>query len=370
MTGRLNTRAPTTGSGLDMDQSGAFCIVCASPPPLTTERLCEVCFRKRNHLSDLPERIQQTRCPTCLKIQIEGRFSRVSEEDLMQQRIIEALRVHPEAQDVEMDLHAESIDERTTRLNLELRGSIQGFVFESLHETLLQTSNGVCLPCTRKAGAYFEATMQLRSAGRRLDEKEIADLRASLDTMLEEIGDEPMFFITNEGPVKGGWDMQVGSKAMARMWAKKLVSAHGGRIKETSSVVGHKDGVDITRLTVLYRKPAYTLGDVIGFSGRMWRVDTWTKDGPILKALDNLERTGTTWRSLEKCTVLSRMQEHYTVEILRRDGSAFDFMDPNDYTMRTIGNPYDLEEEASSVRICLIDGEWQSLPRVRADGVD
>mgnify|MGYP004140932929 FL=1 len=102
----------------------------------------------------------------------------------------------------------------------------------------------------------------------------------------------------------------------------------------------------------------------------MWRVDTWTKDGPTLKALDNLERIGTTWRSLEKCTVLSRMQEHYTVEILRRDGSAFDFMDPNDYSIRTIGNPYDLEEEASSVRICLIDGEWLSLPRVRADGVD
>ena len=287
----------------------------------------------------------------------------------MQQRVVEALRVHPEATDIEMDLHAEPIDDRTTRLNLELKGTIQGFTFESLHETLLQTSNGVCLPCTRKAGAYFEGTMQLRSAGRRLDEGEIADLRASLDTMLEEIGDEPMFFITNEGPVKGGWDMQVGSKAMARMWAKRLVASHGGRIKETSSVVGHKDGVDVTRLTVLYRKPAYALGDVIGFDGRKWRVDTWTKDGPILKALDNLERTGTTWRSLEKCTVLSRMQEHHIVEILRKDESAFDFMDPHDYSMRTVGNPYDMEADATNVRICLIDGAWQSLPRVRVDGV-
>ena len=147
----------------------------------------------------------------------------------MQQRIIEALRVHPEAQDIEMELHAESIDERTTRLNLELKGSIQGFAFESQHETLLQTFNGVCLACTRKAGAYFEATMQLRSAGRRLDDKEIAELRASLDTMLEEIGDEPMFFITNEGPVKGGWDMQVGSKQWhecgRRNWSQHMVDA-------------------------------------------------------------------------------------------------------------------------------------------------
>ena len=369
MTGRLKISGPRNSLRWTMDQSGAFCIVCASPPPITSERLCEECFRARNHLSDLPDRIQQTRCPSCLKIQIEGRFSRVSEEDLMQQRIIEALRVHPEAENIEMDLHSKPIDERTTRLNLELKGTIQGFAFESQHEALLQTSNGVCLACTRKAGAYFEATMQLRSAGRRLDDEEIADLRASLDTMLEEIGDEPMFFITKEGPVKGGWDMQVGSKAMARMWAKRLVSTHGGRIKETSSVVGHKDGVDITRLTVLYRKPAYALGDVIGFSRRMWRVETWSKDGPILKALDNLERTGTTWRSLEKCTVLSRMQEHHVVEILRRDDSAFDFMDPNDYSMRTIGNPYDMEPDASSVRICLIDGEWQALPRVRVDGV-
>ena len=62
------------------------------------------------------------------------------------------------------------------------------------------------------------------------------------------------------------------------------------------------------------------------------------------------------------------MQEHHIVEILRRDDSAFDFMDPVDYSMRTIGNPYDLEDIASTVRICLIDGEWQSLPRVRVDG--
>lgn len=298
---------------------------------------------------------------------IDGRFGRMDHDELMQHRAMEALTVHHEAENLDLELHAEFIDDRTSRLTIDVRGEIQGLDFEDQHEALLQTSNGVCQTCTRKAGAYFEAVMQLRSAGRRLDDNEIKELRESLDDLLNDAHEDPMFFITKEGPVTGGWDLQLGSKAMARMWGRKLVNSHGGQTKETSTTVGHKDGVDITRLTLLYRKPAYGMGDVIRFRKRLWRVDTWQKDGPILLAMDRYERTGATWRDLEKCVVISQKKEHCVVDILRKDDSAVDILDPNDFEVRTLSSAYDISPEDTSVRICLIEGEWVCMPRIRGE---
>ena len=90
---------------------------------------------------------------------------------------------------------------------------------------LLQTSNAVCPACARKAGSYFEATVQLRSAGRRLDDSELKQLRKTLDDMLDNMEPDSMFFVTKEGPVTGGWDLQLGSKAMAKNWGRRLVSS-------------------------------------------------------------------------------------------------------------------------------------------------
>ena len=146
-----------------------------------------------------------------------------------------------------------------------------------------------------------------------------------------------------------------------------IVNTYGGQTKETSTTVGHKDGVDITRLTLLYRKPAYEIGDIIRFRKKLWRIDTWQKDGPILLAMDRFERTGASWRDLEKCVVVSQKKEHYIVEILRKDDSAVEVLDPNDFTVRTLSSAYDIGLNDTKVRICLIEGEWVCIPRIRGE---
>ena len=99
-------------------------------------------------------------------------------------------------------------------------------------------ANGVCLTCTRRAGNYYEATVQLRSTGRKLSEEEFQNLRATLDTVKESLSDDPMFFITNEGPVTGGYDVVMGSKGLARAWGRHLTKEYGGQVVETNSTVG------------------------------------------------------------------------------------------------------------------------------------
>ena len=277
-------------------------------------------------------------------------------------RIRENLILEERAKKVAVDFSVQEIDQRTNRLHVEVTGTIDGYEFHDSHSPLLQTSNAVCTPCTRKDGDYFEATVQLRSAGRKLNEEELSSLRSTLDELLQSMEPNPMFFVSKEGPVTGGWDLQLGSKSLARTWGRKLTRSFGGSVKESSTVVGVNEGVEVTRLTLSYRKPAYSIGDVVRFKKSLWIVDSWQKDGPILRKVDRFERSGATWRDMESSSVESTRAEQSTVQVLNRDSSAAEFMDPNDYKVSTVALPYDDDGEAVELRIGFIDGEWVALP--------
>ncbi len=341
---------------------GAFCITCGAEPPLSSDRLCEGCLRKRTTLSKMPDRIQQNRCAKCEAYEVNGRWSQMGDNDLADLRIRENLVLEDRAGKMDVGFSVEAIDDRTSRLHVEVEGEIEGHQFHDSHSPLLQTSNAVCTACARKAGSYFEATVQLRSAGRKLEAQELADLRATLDDLIDSMEAIPLFFVTKEGPVPGGWDLQLGSKSLARSWGRSLVRAFGGSVKQSSTVVGSNDGIDVSRLTLSYRKPAYALGDVVRHNKGLWVIDSWQKEGPILRRLDRFERSGATWRDMESCSVACSREEQHLVQVMNRDSSAAEVMNPSDFRMSTVALPYDDDGKASELRIGFIDGEWVALP--------
>ncbi len=275
----------------------------------------------------------------------------------------EAIEVLERAVAVGIGIHREEVDERNTRLSVQVTGVIDEVDFEDFHATRIRVSNAVCPTCTRRAGNYFEATVQLRSSGRRLNGDELSRLRRTFDEYLASIDPDPMFFINREGEVTGGYDLVLGSKALARGWTKHLLKRFGGTSKETNSVVGRKDGEDLTRLTISYRKPAFEIGDVIRRSNRYWLVSAWLKDGAVIAAVDRNERSGVTWRDLEKTNVVSRISEQHDVDVLRRDSAAIEFMDPLDWKVKTVALPHDDDGEQTEIRIAFIADGWVALPR-------
>ncbi len=348
--------------GVIVSLGKAFCVVCASEDELTKDRLCIPCFKDRTALSKLPETIQGFRCPKCMMYMQDGRWGHHESDEYHEGLVGETLEVENRAEALGIAIMTEGIDERNTRLSVQVTGLIDGVEFEDIHFSIARISNSVCPTCTRKAGNYFEATVQLRSSGRKLTEDELTSLRGTFDTYLESIDPDPMFFISKEGKVSGGFDVVLGSKSLARGWTKHLLRRFGGTSKETNSVVGRKDGEDLTRLTISYRKPAFNLGDVIRRQDRYWLIFAWQKDGAVISSIDRQERTGLTWRDLEKTSVESEAKNHLEVEILKRDSSAADFMDPNDWKVRTVSLPYDDDGSQATLHIALIADEWVALP--------
>ena len=354
------------GTGMALDLGGGFCIICGSPPPLVHDRMCEVCLRNRLQLVDIPPTVQHICCARCGLVEVQGRWIEIAEDDLWEELIQRVMAIHEDAEEIGVELRPQRMDDRNTKLHLEVRGIIHDLQFVEKHELMARMSNGVCLTCTRKAGNYFEATVQLRSAGRRLEDEELKVMRASLDEMLSGMDPDPMFFVTKEGPVQGGYDLVVGSKAMARAWGRHLINRWGGQVKETQSVVGRKDGVDLTRLTMLYRRPVFDVGDVVRFRDEMWRVGSWSRDGALIHRLNRAERTGVSWRDLEKAIVLCRFKDQIQVDLINSDSSAGEFLDPRNWRTETIRLPYD-HDGGTVLRLADIDGEWIALPIMSVD---
>ena len=350
-----------------MDLGGEFCLVCGAAPPLFTGRMCEKCTRDRVTLVKVPKNAPWTKCARCGIIDFQGKWTNVEDEDLWYELVQRNVEFHSEIEDLEIGLQAQEVDGRHTLIHLEIEGVIDNLLYTERHTMRARMSNGVCLTCTRRAENYFEATVQLRSSARRLSEEEFQTLRVTLDNVMAEMPDDPMFFITKEGPVTGGYDVVLGSKSLARAWGRHLIANHGGQITATTSVVGRKDGADLTRLTLLYRKPGYEIGDVIRWRGELWRPSAWTGEGAILEKIERRERTGATWRDLENANVVARLTEFVLIESVSEDSSVAEFLDPSNWKMTAVRLPFE-HVPGRKLLLARIDDEWFCLPRLGVDG--
>ncbi len=350
-----------------MDLGGEFCLVCGGQPPLFSGRMCEKCSRARVNLAEVPKNAPWTKCARCGLVDFQGKWTNVDSEDLWYELVQRNVEFHPDIEDLQIGLVAQEVDGRHTLIHIEMEGIIDNLLYAERHTMRARMSNGVCLTCTRRAGNYFEATVQLRSSARRLSEKEFSELRLTLDKVIIEMPDDPMFFITKEGPVTGGYDVVLGSKALARAWGRHLITQHGGQITTTTSVVGRKDGVDLTRLTLLYRKPGYEIGDVIRWRNELWRPSSWTGEGAILEKVERRERTGASWRDLENANVVARLSEFSRIAQVSEDSTVAEFLDPNNWKMSAVRLPYE-HIYGRDLLMARIDGEWICLPRLAVDG--
>ena len=65
---------------------------------------------------------------------------------------------------------------------------------------------------------------------------------------------------------------------------------------------------------------------------------------------------------MEKASVVSRYNDQIVVDILNRDSSGAEVMEPTDYRVVTVALPYDDDSSLTNLRIAFIDDLWMALP--------
>ena len=341
-----------------------FCIVCGGPGPLGESRRCAACVAGVAVPVLLPDTMQLQRCRSCDQVLIEGRWVEADQVTAVELLVRGEAQVRDEAELISWELGIAPRDERNTGVVVEAVVTVEGIELAASASTLVRTSYQTCGSCSRRAGRYFEATVQLRSSGRELSDAEWGIVRATLDELLDEMEPDPLFFVTEEATVRGGRDVVLGSKALARQWTRRLSDRWGGIIRETSSIVGRRDGIDLTRLTVAWRKPAVEVGDVVRWRNDLWRANSWTSDGCVLRAVDHLERKGVRWRDLESAVVEAQAGEVRLVPVIRRDEWVVEVSEPETWQPMELARPDDDGASARGVRVAFINDRWMAVPRV------
>ncbi len=140
--------------------------------------------------------------------------------------------------------------------------------------------------CSREAGGYYEAIVQIRADKRILSKTELTIIRSAVESLvgqLQESGKRGLF-ITDIDEKREGLDFFMSEKGTALSIAKKIQEQYGGEFKQSASDVGMKDSRQVYRMTYLIRIPSYQIGDFFSYRKSLYTISSI--HGTKVKAID------------------------------------------------------------------------------------
>lgn len=239
---------------------GEFCVVCGKTGRSLTDGLCAECAVRRLELVRAPGRARVTLCPTCGARKVGAHWERAGASSLLTGADLDPLlTLHPD-----VALRSVAWEELgANALEYRFRGTAR-LRFRGAECTVevpmtVKVDHHTCTECSRRSGHYYTAVLQLRTAQDGPREKTGA-LHDRLDRawtkLLEEARGEWRKAISWREARPEGWDYFVVDTLAARSLARLARLRLGATIKESATLVGRKDGVDVYRVTFCLRLPA------------------------------------------------------------------------------------------------------------------
>ena len=229
--------------------------------------MCHACFSAAYSPAEFPQAVQAICCRHCSAREVPGGWElHDSPADAAGAALHGALAWADGLTGNQLDFELRELDPHRFRAAGSASGSLDGVALEQRFERDILLEFRACTSCSRQAGGYYEATLQLRTPRRAVLKVAVARVNAALEE------GAPQFFATEDGPVRGGYDFQLSSTNRARALSRALLLVMGGEVKETSSLVGRREGRDVLRHTFGVRLPPVLADDVVLHDGAAWRV--------------------------------------------------------------------------------------------------
>jgi nonsense-mediated mRNA decay protein 3 len=183
----------------------------------------------------------------------------------------DAVTYLPEVLPVDMGVALNPSSDTLYKVSLDVEVELDGTSLTLQRQLDVKVKLKACSRCSRRAGNYFEATIQVRGEGAPPSAEELEDIQAHLHRVGDEIGrGDRNHFIVRTEEVKGGVDMYVSNINMGRIMARSVIDRWGGTTKTSSTLTGRRDGKDMHRITYLVRLPPFRAGDFVSFDRDVW----------------------------------------------------------------------------------------------------
>lgn len=245
---------------------GEFCVVCGATDRPLVDGVCAECAADRTRLLSAPKRAVVTLCPHCGAREVGAHWERAGSSPVLTAEDLSPFLEVPDGVGVRQVRWEETAVTATVREFVgHARVRFRGIERDVDVPLSVRSVHKTCPDCSRRSGRYYTATLQLRGPAEGRPEKPIV-LRARLAEewarLVREMRPDWRKAVSWREELPEGWDCFFADTLAARAVAKLAKQRFGATLKESSSLVGRKNGQDLYRVTLCVRFPRRPSGDV------------------------------------------------------------------------------------------------------------
>jgi len=243
------------------------CIVCGKGAP-ALGGLCAACLGERKKFVEVPQFCELTVCAHCGSVYKGRRWENSRGETAeLEDAARRALKVSKEeGVTVTTRIAVRPFNEHNADADVEGTVRIGKGRLTQTGRTRIRIRRAVCERCSKMHGKYYEAILQVRAAGRDLAPDELESVRQKVGELGQK--DDREDYVRKEEEVDGGLDFQLGKLMRGKTMARALAQELGGKVTESSKIVGNKEGRELFRVTFLLRLPGFRAGDFVRHGDR------------------------------------------------------------------------------------------------------
>ncbi|OYT64007.1 hypothetical protein B6U67_01215 [Methanosarcinales archaeon ex4484_138] len=338
------------------------CPRCGRPAKELHQSLCEKCYAETLTLIEHPRTIKINVCPACTAYRTGKKWINPEKETDLNKIIINIaeknIKIHEDAEDPKVTLKIENLGNTTCTVQIHADATVYNNQITYNDELVLRIQRETCNICSRLAGGYYEAIIQLRGENHIPTDEEIEEYTEKIDKLIEKIHEkgDSTAFITKTIKRKRGTDFYIGSNHAARQITQKITAEDGTTLTRSPKLVGRKDGKEIYRTTYALRIPELKKGDIIKEQKNTLQIIKTGKTVTTINLRDGTKKT-ISKRDMENIKKVAAVKDAKTAIVVSSEKNTLQILDPETHKTHTIKKPPFVSNNEKEAKILKIGNE-------------
>ena len=313
-----------------------FCLLCNKEEELY-EGLCKSCYLKEFELLEVPEYATFTVCSHCGATLKHDKWiqSAYYDDEIINDAIQKDIKVNEKLKNVEIT--TEILTNRGTVYDciLHVYGEVLDNFIDKDYPMEVKVEKGVCPDCSKFYSGYYEAVIQLRADGRKLEEDEIIEADEFISNEIQRLcKTNKLAYVTERIELKEGIDYQVGSHNAAHKIAENMQKQFGGIITESRKIVGRDKSKsrDLYRSWISVRLPSFHKDDFIEYKDNILMIEKIGSHKFVGLNLDRYESESVSWKEYDKIRKVGNTGDVKVTTVTNVTPTEIQILDPENYS--------------------------------------
>lgn len=317
-----------------------ICVECGRETTETSYGMCPRCYAKKVKLARIPPRVHLLICPNCGVVKHKNMWKEETFDKAIKTAVEDTLSISPELTEKTVSISCKGKGKNLYLCNVTVTGFLKNHEVTEQHSVEVVIDKQLCRRCSRKAGHYFEAILQIRAEKREPTDKEIQSIVTEVKENITELEKQgKQVFITEIVPVKGGVDLYMSDKGFTQKMMQMLHYRFGGKTKITAKQSGMKDGKQQYRMTYLVRLPHYQKGDLLAQNEQLFYLKSIERGKPQLVDLSNWDEVSFEPKAMGYLTVVGGHTMIKEAVVVSQTSDEAQILDPDTLYTRDVKKP-------------------------------